>query len=41
MSAALLAAAGVTGAFLFAPEHPQQQAAICEKHLAKAACRVW
>ncbi|OUW47471.1 MAG: hypothetical protein CBD47_04645 [Synechococcus sp. TMED187] len=38
---ALMAAALVTGAFVLAPEQPQQQASICERHHSVSACRVW
>jgi len=37
----VVTAACVTGAFLLAPDQPQQQAAICERHQPAAACRVW
>ena len=37
----LMATALVTGAFVLAPEQPQQQASICERHHSAAVCRVW
>jgi len=41
LSSTLVAAACMTGAFLLAPEQPEQQASICERHQSVAACRVW
>lgn len=38
---ALMTAALVTGAFVLAPEQPQQQASICERHHSADVCRVW
>ena len=38
---ALMTAALVTGAFVLAPEQPQQQASICERHHSPDVCRVW
>jgi len=40
-ASALLAAALVTGAFLLAPDRPEQSASICEHYHSEAACRVW
>jgi len=40
-SAALVAAACISGAFLLAPEQPEQQASICQRHNSVDACRVW
>lgn len=34
-------AALVSGAFLLAPEQPEQQASICQQHHSVDACRVW
>ena len=38
-----LALVGVllAAALLVAPEHPQDQAAICQRHNGAEACRVW
>ena len=38
---AAAAAALVSGAFLLAPEQPEQQASICQQHHSVDACRVW
>ena len=38
---ALLAAVLMLSAVLLAPERPQDQAAICQRHNSVAACRVW
>lgn len=38
---ALLVAALLATAFALAPETPQDQAAICQRHNGPAACRVW
>ena len=37
----LLAAALVTGAFLMAPDNPEQRASICQQHNSAEACQVW
>ena len=37
----LLAAALITGAFLLAPERPEQSASICQRYHSVEACRVW
>ena len=41
VAATLFAAVLVSGAFLLAPEQPQQQASICQQHHSAEACRVW
>lgn len=37
----VLAAALLTGAMLLAPEQPEQQGSICERHNPVLACQVW
>jgi hypothetical protein len=37
----VLAASLCVAALLVAPEQPQDQAAICQRHNGAAACRVW
>jgi hypothetical protein len=37
----LLAGCMLTAALLAAPEAPQDQAAICQRHNGPVACRVW
>ena len=41
VAASLFASMLVSGAFLLAPEQPQQQASICQQHHSAEACRVW
>ena len=31
----------LAGAFCWAPEAPEDQAAICQRHNGEVACRVW
>jgi hypothetical protein len=38
---ALVAALLILAALLLAPERPQDQEAICQRHNGVAACRVW
>ncbi len=37
----VLPAALLTGAMLLAPEQPEQQASICQRHHPVVACQVW
>ena len=37
----VLPAALLTGAMLVAPEQPEQQASICQRHHPVVACQVW
>ncbi|HGY5548792.1 MAG TPA: serine protease inhibitor [Prochlorococcus sp.] len=37
----VLAAALLTGAMLLAPEQPERQGSICERHNPVLACQVW
>ncbi len=41
LAATLFASVLVSGAFLLAPEQPEQQASICQQHHSAEACRVW
>ena len=41
LAATLFASLLVSGAFLLAPEQPEQQASICQQHHSAEACRVW
>jgi len=41
LAPALLVGGVLTAALWLAPESPQDQAAICQRHNGVAACRVW
>ena len=41
LAATLFASVLVSGAFVLAPEQPEQQASICQQHHSAEACRVW
>lgn len=41
LAATVFASVVVVGAFLLAPEKPEQQASICQQHHSVEACRVW